>query len=69
MTAMTREIIAELYEVLGQINGRIKTFDRSPEAVFQANASCQRIARLCGVGPKTATAVIAARLALAVRKT
>jgi uncharacterized protein (TIGR03643 family) len=65
---MTREIIAELDEVPGEVDVRIKAFDRSPEAVFQANAGCQRIARLCGVGPKTATAVIAARPALAVRK-
>jgi transposase len=60
LTGMTREIIAELYEFLGQIDVRIKTFDRRIEAVFRANAACQRIARICGVGPKTATAVIAA---------
>lgn len=60
LTGMTREIIAELYEFLGQIDVRIKAFDRRIEAVFRANAACQRIARICGVGPKTATAVIAA---------
>lgn len=60
LTEMTREIIAELYEFLGQIDVRIKTFDRRIEAGFRSNAACQRIARICGVGPKTATAVIAA---------
>lgn len=60
LTGMTPDIIAELYEFLGQINVRIKAFDRRIEAVFRANAACQRIARICGVGPKTATAVIAA---------
>jgi len=60
LTGMTREIIAELYEFLDQINVRIKAFDRRIEAVFRSNAACQRIARICGVGPKTATAVIAA---------
>ena len=60
LTGMTREIIAELCEFLGQIDVRIKAFDRRIEAVFRANAACQRIARICGVGPKTATAVIAA---------
>ncbi len=39
---------------------RIKAFDRRIAVVFRANAACQRIARICGVGPKTATAVIAA---------
>lgn len=61
LTEMAREIIGELYEFLGQIDVRIKAFDRRIEAVFRANATaCQRIARICGVGPKTATAVIAA---------
>lgn len=60
LTDMTRDIIAELYECLGQIDVRIKAFDRRIEAIFRANSACQRIARICGVGPKTATAVIAA---------
>jgi transposase len=60
LTAMAREIIADLYEFLAQIDVRIKTFDRRIEVVFRSNAACQRIARICGVGPKTATAVIAA---------
>lgn len=60
LTEMTCEIIAELYEFLGQIDVRIKTFDCRIETVFRANAACQRIARICGVGPKTATAVVAA---------
>jgi len=59
LTDMAREIIAELYEFLAQIDLRVKAFDRRIEAVFRANAACQRIARICGVGPKTATAVIA----------
>jgi len=46
LTGMTRKITAEHYEFLGQIDVLIKNFDR-------------RIARICGVGPKTVTAVIA----------
>lgn len=38
---------------------RIKAFDRRIEAASWANAAGQRISWICGVGPKTATAVIA----------
>lgn len=60
LTGMKREITAELYAFLGQIDLRIKAFDRCIEVVFRANAACQRIARICGVGPETATAMNAA---------
>lgn len=60
LSAMSREIIAELFEFLGQIDQRVRMFDRRIEAVFRSNAACQRIARVSGVGPKTATAVVAA---------
>lgn len=60
LTGMAREAIAELFEFLGQIDLRIKAFDRKIGEVFRANAACQRLARICGIGPKTATAVIAA---------
>ena len=57
---MPREVIAELFEFLGQIDQRLRMFDRRIEAVFRNNAACQRIARMSGLGPKTATAVVAA---------
>jgi len=60
LSEMSREVIAELFDFLGQIDQRVRSFDRRIEAVFRANAACQRIARICGVGPKTATAVVAA---------
>ena len=60
LTAMTREIIADLFDFLGQIDARITAFDRRIDAVFKSNENCRRIARICGVGPKTATAVVAA---------
>lgn len=60
LSEMSREVIAELFDFLGQIDLRVRSFDQRIEAVFRANAACQRIARICGVGPKTATAVVAA---------
>lgn len=56
---MAREIIADLYEFMLQLDARIKVFDCHIDLVFRSNADCQRIAKICGVGSKTATAVVA----------
>lgn len=60
LTAMAREIIAELYDFFRDLDRRIASFDKKIDAVFRNNEACQRIAKIKGVGPKTATAVIAA---------
>lgn len=60
LSEMSREVIADLFDFLGQIDQRVRFFDRRIEAIFRSNAACQRIARISGVGPKTATAVVAA---------
>jgi transposase len=43
-----------------QLDERIEVFDHKITEIFKANAVCQRIAKIRGVGPKTATAMIAA---------
>lgn len=60
LSAMSREIIGDLFDFMGQIDARITAFDRRIDTVFKSNVDCRRIARICGVGPKTATAVVAA---------
>lgn len=60
LSAMSREIIGDLFDFMSQIDARITAFDRRIDTVFKSNADCRRIARICGVGPKTATAVVAA---------
>ena len=60
LTVMTREMLSSLFEFLQQLDQRIRDFDRRIEAVFQKDAACQRIAKVDGVGPKTATAIVAA---------
>jgi transposase len=60
LSAMSREIIGDLFDFVAQIDVRITAFDRRIDAVFKSNEDCRRIARICGVGPKTATAVVAA---------
>jgi transposase len=60
LSALTRETIASLYDFMLQIDARIRFFDKKIDVIFKANEACQRIAKIRGVGPKTATAMIAA---------
>lgn len=60
LTAMARETIAELYELFLDLDRRIASFDKKIDAVFRSNEACQRIGKIKGVGPKTATAMVAA---------
>lgn len=60
LTPTLRMMMGELIEELRVLDERIRTMDRHIDAVFRANEACQRIARIEGVGPKTATAFVAA---------
>ncbi|MFC4349195.1 IS110 family transposase [Kordiimonas lipolytica] len=60
LTPLAREAIAELHDLFRDLDRRIASFDKKIDAVFRQSESCQRIAKIKGVGPKTATAVIAA---------
>jgi transposase len=60
LTPMMREIVASLYAFMLEIDTRIKAFDQKINAIFKASEVCQRIAKIQGIGPKTATAMIAA---------
>lgn len=60
LTPTLRMMMGELIEELCVLDERIRTMDRHIDAVFRANEACQRIACIEGVGPKTATAFVAA---------
>ena len=60
LTALAREALGELHDLFRDLDRRIASFDKKIERVFRASEDCQRIARIKDVGPKTATAVIAA---------
>lgn len=60
LTDLAREAIGELYDLFCDLDRRIRFFDQKIERVFRASEPCQRIARIKGVGPKTATALVAA---------
>lgn len=60
LTAIAREAIYELYDLFRDLDRRIASFDKKIERVFRQSEPCQRIAMIKGVGPKTATAIVAA---------
>jgi transposase len=60
LSGLIREILAQLYDLLRGLDKRVHGFDQKIDAVFRASPACQRIAKIKGVGPKTATAIVAA---------
>jgi transposase len=60
LTDLCREILGNLLAFLHEIDRRVREFDRRIDREFRENEACQRIALIRGVGPMTATAVVAA---------
>ena len=52
LTAMARETIGELYDLLVDLDRRIASFDRKIAHVFRNSEACQRIARIKGCRPE-----------------
>jgi len=59
-TPMLRELVLEMYEELKQIEDRISKMDKKIQQVFKSNEVCKRISEIEGIGPITATAIVAA---------
>ena len=60
LTDLAREAIGELHCLFRDLDRRIASFDKKIDRVFRSSDACQRIARIKGVGPMTATAIVAA---------
>lgn len=60
LSASVKRLFASLYDELVALDKRIAAIDLSIHAAFQQNMLCQRISEVEGVGPVTATAVVAA---------
>jgi transposase len=60
LSGSAKRLFAELYDELQALDGRILAMDSKLQEAFQQNALCQRIAAVEGVGPVTATALVAA---------
>ncbi len=60
LTVLAREFVAELYEELQALDCAVGAYDAKIERLFKANSLCRRLAKVEGVGPVTATALVAA---------
>ena len=60
LTAFSRRLLASLYAELVELDGKIETLEEEVKAVYQASEPCQRVAAVEGIGPVTATALVAA---------
>jgi transposase len=60
LTISARCLFHSLYEELIELETRIASADQRIERAFRENSECQRIAAVEGVGPVTATAIVAA---------
>jgi transposase len=60
LSGFAKRLFAALYEELCALDQRIVVIEAELNRAFQQNALCQRISAVEGIGPVTATAVIAA---------
>ena len=59
LTACARDTFSELYEQLTDLDSRIERVTQRVEAVYRAHRVCQKLAVVPGIGPLTATALVA----------
>lgn len=59
LTPLAKEHIYGLYEQLLNLDGQVEHMEKAILQVFKANEACKRIASIPGVGPITATALVA----------
>jgi transposase len=60
LTPLGREVIRELYEEFVALDERVTRADNLVQRVFTQSAACQKLARVEGIGPVVATALVAA---------
>jgi transposase len=60
LSSCAKELFASMYEELCALDERITSLETKLKQVFLSNPLCQRISAIEGIGPVTATAVVAA---------
>jgi transposase len=60
LTPFARETFSELYEQLVELEQRIAKVNQRLDRVFRAHPVCRKLAAVPGIGPLTATALLAA---------
>ena len=59
LTACARDTFSELYEQLKELDSRIERVTHRVECVYRAHLVCRKLAVVPGIGPLTATALLA----------
>ena len=57
---LMQELMRDAHEQLAELDRRIASYDRRLKALFRTDEMCRRIGRIEGIGPVTATALVAA---------
>jgi transposase len=60
LTHRTRRLLSDLYERVGELDERIKGYDKELQELFKEDERSQRIEKVEGIGPVVATAIVAA---------
>lgn len=60
LTSLALEIFLQLHQELLEVDEKVKFLDKRIARVCQENEACQRIKQVEGIGPLTATALVAA---------
>jgi transposase len=60
LSDLARAIFGELLDQLGEVDRRVKKLDATMITLCRTNGTCRRLAKLPGVGPVVATAIVAA---------
>jgi hypothetical protein len=55
-----RDLVRDVHQELAELDQRIATYNRRIRHLFRTNEECQRIGKIEGIGPITATALVAA---------
>jgi transposase len=60
LNPLVRALMAELREELTELDARIAGYDRKIRELYRNSETCQRLGKVEGIGPVTATALVAA---------
>ena len=59
LTDPAREMFAELYDEFLALDERLQGYEKKLQTEYRANELCQRLGKIEGIGPVTATAIVA----------
>ncbi len=59
LTAISRHFCQEIYEDIIALSEKVAQYEKEIKKIFRSNHLCQRIEKIPGIGPITATALIA----------